>query len=105
MYMDTITTHMSMHANNMWIAAVTSNVAIEFGDGSWCRGMLARGGSGGAGVPRTYGKGGSGAKPPWGGGSPGRPENVGAPEAGGTSHFRGRKGGRHVERGSSSEPD
>jgi hypothetical protein len=103
--MDIITTHMSMHANNRCFAAVTSTVAIEFGNGSWCRGMLALGGSGGASVPRTYGEGGSGGELPPERGSQGRHENVGVPEAAGTSHSRGRRGGRHVERGSSSDTD
>ena len=89
MYMDTITTHMSMHSNNMWVAVGRSNVAVECGVGAWCRGMLARGGSGGPGVPRTYGD----------------AHGDGAPEAAGTSHSRGRRGGRHVEGGSSSETD
>ena len=30
--MDTIRTHMSMHANNMWVAVATLNVGTEFGD-------------------------------------------------------------------------
>ena len=70
--MDAITTHMSMHANNMWVAVPTSNVATEFGDGAWCRGIWACGGSGGASVPRSYGKGGGGGVPPLPRGSSGR---------------------------------
>lgn len=103
--MDTITTHMSMHANNRCVAVVTSTAVIEFGNGSGCRGMLARGGSGGASMPRTYGEGGSGGELPPGRGSAARNENVGGPEDAGTSHSRGRRGRRHVERGSSSDTE
>lgn len=104
-YMDTITTQMSMHANNMWVAAGTSNVATELVDVAWCRGMLARGGSGGAGVPRPYNEYDGGGEAPQPRGSSGRAEDVRAPDAAGTSHSRGRRGGRRVEGGSSSEAD
>lgn len=103
MYIDTITTHMSMHANNMWVVVATFNVGTECGDGAWCRGMLARAESGGASVPRTYGEGGGGGEHPLPRGSSGRTEFVGDANVAGTSRSRGRRGDRRVEGGSSSE--
>jgi hypothetical protein len=103
--MDTIRTHMSMHAKNKWVAVARFNVGNEIVESLWCRGMLARGGSGGSGVPRSYGEGGGGGEPPPPRGSTGRAEDAGAAEVAGTSNSRGRRGGRRVEGGSSSEAE
>lgn len=105
MYIDTITTQMSMHANSMGIALSRSNVTNGFDVGGWCRGMLARPGSKGSGGTGTPAGGHRDVEHTSPTGLAGGSGHVGMTNEAGPSRSGARRGGRRDEGGSSSDAD
>ena len=94
---------MSMHDNSIVVALSRSIMATGFDVGGWCRGMLARPGSGGSRGMDTPAGGHRDVEHTLPTGLVGRSVHAGMTNEAGTSRSGRRRGGRRAEDGSSSD--